>query len=403
MMQQDRKQTIMLFTFLNRPEPPAWPVYARLVAAAFLGLAWGNGPAWLLATAVVMPAVVLNARSRQGAFVHALIYFCLAARGLPSGAATFFGNDGTAVVVGFSLFLAAVVVNAAVWAAAWGQNRKVLRALAALTVTCLPPVGIIGWSHPLTSAGWLFPGLGLAGVALTAALAALLLANRKRFAGVLMVGAVATNAMATWLPTPNHLEFIGQNTEFGQADKVLHLVAAELEKKLASATAGQVLVLPESTLGRLDSARYEFLRTLQNSAKAKGVVVLVGAERADPARTEGYENGLVVLGEAKPRFIVQRVPVPVSMWQPWGNKGAAANLFGNGVELISSTKVATLICYEQLLTLPALMTAAHSPEVLLAPSSAWWAAGTSIPAIQKASALGWARLTHSKAVLAVNT
>lgn len=396
------KNPIMFLNPCLLIEPPRGPVFARIAAAIALGLAWGSGPDWLIAGAVLMPLVVLNARSRLGAFLLSLMYFGLAARGLPSGAATFFGSDAAAVITGAVLYLAAICINAAVWAAAWGPKARVLRALAALAATCLPPVGLIGWSHPLVAAGWLFPGAGLVGAFMTALLAASFLAKRMRWAGVLTGFAVASNVFAALIPSQNNSDFVGHSTEFGDASKVIFQVAPAIEKMAATDPKNSILLLPESTLGRLDEWKFEFLTGLEPRIKSVNQVAIIGAEVSDETRPDGYKNGLVVIGEEKPRFIEQRVPVPVSMWRPGSARGASADIFASGITTIKDTKVATLICYEQLLTFPALVSTAFKPQALLAASSAWWAKDTSIPKIQRASAIGWARLSRATAVLAVN-
>ncbi|RWF13601.1 MAG: conjugal transfer protein TraB, partial [Mesorhizobium sp.] len=100
-------------------------------------------------------------------------------------------------------------------------------------------------------------------------------------------------------------------------------------------------------------------------------------------------------------------PVPVSMWQPWRawfgqDGGARANFFANPVVELSGTKIAALICYEQLIVWPALQSMLYSPDLIVATGNGWWTAGTSIAAIQQASATAWARLFAVPIVMAFN-
>lgn len=389
--------------FTPHIEPPVWPVYSRLMAAICLGLAWGSGPDWLMASAVLMPAVVLHTRSRQGALVLSALYFALAARALPGAASTFFGSDWVAVVTALSLYVGAVALNAVVWAFAWAKRPKILRALLALAVTSLPPVGLVGWAHPLAASGWLFPGLGLGGAALAVALAATFFMKRKRWALVLASGSLALNAIAAISPVATPVVFEGVPTTLGDAAKAPALAADAVEAAVAKAQPGAVVLLPESTMGRLEPVKFEFLTGLQAKVKAADQIALIGAEASDETRPSGFKNGLVVVGEETPRFIAQRVPVPASMWRPFSSKGAAADLFGTGITTIKGLKSASLICYEQIITFPALISSAHSPKVILAPSSVWWASKTSIPEIQRASARSWARLNRATLVLSINS
>ena len=104
----------------------------------------------------------------------------------------------------------------------------------------------------------------------------------------------------------------------------------------------------------------------------------------------------------------ERMPVPVSMWQPWlaltGEAGGArAHLFEGPVVETAGLRVAPLICYEQLLIWPVLQSALSSPDVIVAISNDWWTEGTSVAAIQRASAEAWARLFGLPLVMAFNT
>ena len=56
--------------------------------------------------------------------------------------------------------------------------------------------------------------------------------------------------------------------------------------------------------------------------------------------------------------------------------------------MVQGRPVAGLICYEQLLVWPALVSLAHNPQVIVAPSNAWWSRDTSIPDIQRTALRG---------------
>jgi apolipoprotein N-acyltransferase len=65
-------------------------------------------------------------------------------------------------------------------------------------------------------------------------------------------------------------------------------------------------------------------------------------------------------------------------------------------------RVGYLICYEQLLVWPALSLFHQHVQVLLAPANDWWAEGTDIPAIQRASAKAWGSFLGVPVLFAVN-
>jgi hypothetical protein len=125
-------------------------------------------------------------------------------------------------------------------------------------------------------------------------------------------------------------------------------------------------------------------------------------------RHGGYDNVMVAVpGESAAVLYRERMPVPVSMWQPWRGwfgeaGGARADFFANPVFELGGKRIAPLICYEQLILWPALQSALHAPDLIVASGNGWWTAGTSIVAIQRASAEAWARLFGIPLVTAFN-
>jgi hypothetical protein len=96
------------------------------------------------------------------------------------------------------------------------------------------------------------------------------------------------------------------------------------------------------------------------------------------------------------------------MWQPWRSRfgqsgGAHAYFFANPVVGIGPARFTPLICYEQLIVWPVLQSMLSDPDIILAVGNGWWTAGTSIVAIQRASAIAWARLFSKPLVLSFNT
>ena len=136
------------------------------------------------------------------------------------------------------------------------------------------------------------------------------------------------------------------------------------------------------------------------------VTVLGGAVVVDET---GYDNVTLELsGRGAKVSYRERMPVPVSMWQPWLSligppSGARADFFANPVVQVGTARVATLICYEQLLVWPVLQSALGSPNVIVAPANGWWTSGTDIVAIQVAATIAWGRLFDLPIVIAVNT
>ncbi len=101
------------------------------------------------------------------------------------------------------------------------------------------------------------------------------------------------------------------------------------------------------------------------------------------ANTPGipFDNTLLILGAESATFY-QRVPVPIGMWQPFGNDGVPLRLNAPGVVRIDGQRVAVLICYEQILTYPILASMLQHPTVLVGISNTFWFADTPIPRYQ---------------------
>ncbi|MEP4986166.1 MAG: nitrilase-related carbon-nitrogen hydrolase, partial [Paracoccaceae bacterium] len=103
----------------------------------------------------------------------------------------------------------------------------------------------------------------------------------------------------------------------------------------------------------------------------------------------------------------ERMPVPVSMWQPWrrlvgDGGGANAYIFANPVVEVAGIRVAPLICYEQLLIWPILQSMAMNAEIIIGPANGWWTGESNITAIQRASVTAWAKLFDVPLVTAFN-
>jgi apolipoprotein N-acyltransferase len=73
-----------------------------------------------------------------------------------------------------------------------------------------------------------------------------------------------------------------------------------------------------------------------------------------------------------------------------------------GIFTLNGRKGAALVCYEQVLIWPVLVSMAHKPDVIIAPANAWWSHNTSIPCIQHAVLAAWSRLFHIPVITAFN-
>ena len=376
-----------------------------IAGAAAAGTFGWSGVTLALPLALAFPALWAAAPTRVIAIAVSAAYFLAASRGLPQGVLTFYGSG---IVWGGVLWIAAclafVAVHGVLWSAQPGWGRAGRFVLASLLMA-VPPLGIVGWANPLTAAGVLFPEWGWLGLGAAATVMLVLATRLWPVAAVAVIGAWLWSA-AGWKPPSVPDGWRGVDTRMGASlgratdlDQHRELLA---NAHRAAESAARVVVLPESALGvwtpTVSQVWIDALRTTR-------VVVIAGAAVID---RHGYDNVLVEIAAGQARVLYRgRMPVPVSMWQPWlswigQGDSARAHLFANPIVTSQGRRIAPLICYEQLLIWPVLQSMLHAPDMIVATGNGWWTAGTSIVGIQRANAEAWARLFGVPLVMAFN-
>jgi hypothetical protein len=114
-----------------------------------------------------------------------------------------------------------------------------------------------------------------------------------------------------------------------------------------------------------------------------------------------YFNAVMVRG-ADLNMFRQRIPVPIAMWNPLSGHGAPINVFGPGILSVRGERAAVLICYEQLLVWPVVLSMTQRPTVIVAIANDYWATGTPIPRVQRSAVGTWSRLFAVPYLSAVN-
>ncbi len=395
-----------------------WKSILLIIAAIACGWVGWSGEVLLLPLAMFFPLLWAISSSRSIAALVAASYFLAASRGLPQGVTNFYSAD---LWPGLLLWVVAsasfVAVHAVFWTKPRGENAserkgtdaaRALRYLIVIVLMALPPFGITGWAHPLTAAGVLFPGWGWWGLVATAILLVLMTGRRWQIA-VAVLGGLHVWSPTNWTPpklTPGWIAVdLKQGGTLGR-DRSLASQRDLIDTVRKAAEAGEdarVAVLPESALGFWTPT---VARVWQEGLRGSNLIVIAGAAVIDP---RGYDNVMLALSaDAANVLYRERMPVPGSMWQPWlrwtgQGGGAGADFFANPVVEVDGVRIAPLICYEQLILWPVLQSMLHSPEVIVAVGNGWWTENTAIVAIQKASAIAWARLFDLPIVMAFNT
>ncbi|TCA32849.1 conjugal transfer protein TraB [Rhizobium leguminosarum bv. viciae] len=395
-----------------------WKSALLVIASVVCGWLGWSGEVLLLPLAMFFPLLWAISSSRSIAALVAASYFLAASRGLPQGVTNFYSAD---LWPGLLLWVVASASFVAVHAVFWTKPRgeiaserkgtdaaRALRYLIVIVLMALPPFGITGWAHPLTAAGVLFPGWGWWGLVATAILLVLMTGRRWQIA-VAVLGGLHVWSATNWTPpklTPGWIAVdLKQGGTLGR-DRSLASQRDLIDTVRKAAEAGEdarVAVLPESALGFWTPT---VARVWQEGLRGSNLIVIAGAAVIDP---RGYDNVMLALSaDAANVLHRERMPVPGSMWQPWlrwtgQGGGAGADFFANPVVEVDGVRIAPLICYEQLILWPVLQSMLHSPEVIVAVGNGWWTENTAIVAIQKASAIAWARLFDLPIVMAFNT
>jgi hypothetical protein len=381
---------------------PALLIFASIAIGA---VGW-SAHALLLPVALGFPVLWSIARTRSVAALVSAGYFLAASRGLPQGVAAFYSSD---IWPGLLLWLCASLSFVMVHAVLWTMNARMrpFRYLVAAGVMAIPPFGITGWAHPVTAAGVLFPGLGWWGLGfMTAGLAGLV--TRMWPAVAITLTGLWLWSAASWTEPGLPNGWRGVDLEFGASlgrDAGLHRQRDLIARVRGAANGGaRFVVLPEGALGFWTPT---VARLWTSASGDTDATVIAGATVLDAT---GYDNVLVAINRKGEGSVLyrERMPVPGSMWQPWRflfgkSGGARADFFANPIVPIGTSRVAPLICYEQLIVWPILQSMLHDPDFVVAVGNGWWTEGTSIVAIQRTAATAWAKLFGKPLVIAFNT
>ena len=383
-----------------------WRPALLVTAAVAIGWAGWSGHALTLPLAMLFPALWAWAPNRVTAAAVSMGYFLAASRGLPQAVAAFYAAD---IWPGLGLWIGASCLFVGVHAALWTRRpgwRCALRYLVAAVLMGFPPFGITGWAHPVTAAGVLFSGWGWWG--LTAAVAMLLVMTTRAWPVILIVLAglwlwSATNPAQPAPPAGWRGVDLSLGRSLGRERSVAYqdALAALVREQVISGA--RVVILPESALGFWTPTVEAFWI---NALRDSNVTLLAGAAVLE---RHGYDNVMVAISAGKASVLYrERMPVPVSMWQPWATwtgagGGARAYFFANPVVELAGIRVAPLICYEQLIVWPILQSMWFGAETIVATGNGWWTQGSSIIDIQKASVTAWGRRFAVPLAMSLNT
>jgi len=379
----------------------------RIFGGTVLGSALGT--CWLLADGLVGPAasfflvpLIAQQRRPRGRLVAALSYY--ATGSLPAVAAVigYWGPNHAALGV------AAWFGSALLLSIPWTLADRPPGAWAALALTALPPLGVIGWLSPLNAAGVFFPGLNAVGLGLL--LLAFTAMHRRAIRPhiailtVCVLTAVISNLfylepapLAGWLGIHTHV-----SPSRGDRLKAIQSNQDAIDAALTQGKSARVVVFAEAILDDwLPGTRQQ----LAMAAPSDQIWILgaqVGSLDAVVAIARGYVNaepvsasaGLLLGGD----------------WIPWSRQ-TLTPAWWEPVFRVDGRRIWPALCIEQVQPWTWLEAMWQRPDVILAMSNGWWASGPGVLqprlaeaglAIERASTRAWARLMGLPVVWAGN-
>lgn len=334
-------------------------------------------------------------------------YYLGASRGLFAGGGVFFADKGVfSLSDGLLVWIGPALILSAVWALLWGRASILFRSFIAIILVAVPPVGIIGWGSPILAAGVWFPGMGFAGLLLMLLVIGLMAkmtqGNQGRYTWWCLSSLITVSLVCNALyVNPVKGDWVGVNTNFGDGRKQTSFEEiSRLQDSLLNQRTAKVTVWPEAAGGWWD-INEAFLSAADDEMKTQKRSALIGAHRVVNGL---YVNVVESVGAESGVEWHSRMVVPLSMWRPWASQGEkwAVDWTGSGVKRFQGKNVGVMICYDQVIVWPAILTMIGKPDVLVGVSNGWWSKGTATTGAQMASMGSWARLSGLPMVTARN-
>lgn len=368
---------------------------------------------------LLIPLVWARCRSRRNASLSVLALYLAGAREEPFAVARVLPSWD--LWGGCTVWICHAVTLSLPWVLAWVPHASSFRhrgaaLLVVLGTLALPPLGLWGWLHPFTLGGWLFPGWGPWGlVALTVMLLAMIPGAAR---GLLLTAPLSLLANLSYQPPPGPAGWLAIDTalprlqadagsRFRRQEQLMAVLHPFLAASQGKAPAPRVLVLPEEVAGPWTEAEAWWWQPALEALRTQGTTLLLGAQHPEAA---GLRNGAWLFAPDSTSWQLARQPVPLADWRPWSGPPAGwladrrAAFLNDGMVRVDGQRVLLSFCFEDLLTLPVLITMglAPRPDVLVSLANQWWAEALHEPEVQRRTVEGWARLWGVPLVRAVN-
>jgi len=358
------------------------------IAALIGGLGWGGNPA-LHFLALLYPFVYILSRHRLDT-LSAVFYYAASTWPIIPGAQSFF-QTGHHLGKPVAIWIAITALSSLPWILFYHRRFLPLSAIAALLALALPPMGLVTVAHPLIATGLWFPGTRWFGLALPI----ILIAAHRRLEMrlvfvVLILASLAVHARFARPIADPHI--VAVNTQVSNGGGSSAQAAEHTLQQIALAHPNALLIFPEAVIPDWSTTHDARWASTFAQLSAQRTGILIGTTIPIP-NTQANRNVLLSRGFTEHLSYVQRVPIPLGMWQLGeSRRGFPLSLRFPATIRAWNRRAGVLLCFEQMAFWPAVETMARSPELLIAPSNLYWARDTSIPAIQHLAAQDWADL-----------
>lgn len=356
----------------------------------------------LMPLSIIVLFLSYNSPTRRGAFLVILLYYLAATVSLISGINIFFATDS--VLFGVGLWFAMAVLNASPFyliRSHPNSRYKLVLFLLAVSTQFVPVVGLVSGASPYLSMGILTPSIGIYSVACYYGLIALFVYPRiffPLFVGLYLVG------LSVYTKPKEDPAFVAMNTQiqFASSDQRSNSVPRwfSVLDYSSQLNTDQLLLMPETYLGVFNHQQKLFWENFSFLLKGQGV--LAGAELPDDKGK--YDNVLLHINEndITPLYR-QRVPVPISMWNPFNDRYSAnAYWLDHGITILNNRRIAFMICYESFLVFPFVFDLFDQPNYVIAAANLWWTMGERMIKQHETSVILKSRIVGGGYTLVIN-
>ncbi len=310
------------------------------------------------------------------------------------------------------------IIHALLFCAVWmfffksrlGAQPAFWRSIIFSVCLALPPLGFFVWIQPIIASGALFPGFGWLGLALTLVLMGLISAfslqphstGLRLWLIIFVTVVLLANIHSTPAPPPNHALAI--NTQIGKVPANVFLSIQDQQReanKVRNALdhGDHLIILPENMTSWLPGSQ-RLWQSIAHTAQNKNARVFIGRVHEDKGDT--FDSGFEILGSPRDKFLAERIPMPLGEWKPCFIAGAFhAHIDDFGIYTWGNERIAYLICYEQMIPYPILVSFLKKPTLIVGGANQWFASKRSYLK-QKISMRAFARLFNVPTLVATN-